>query len=428
MWDDLRLDVQRLMCSGVFLKGAVSWLLEDRPVHTRFCQDDLVEMLSRMMFWNKLNESHWPKYVPERYYLAAEALLDDMEEQKVQPLFWGGLSATGDAEEELLPEDFKPEQDDKSKDADWNAADEGMPAEDVSEAESVPDSVTTSKQRKRRGSQIPGSDQPPAKRSRGGSRSLLAQKEYSKLTAAEKAMVESPEDGMVSWRHHGTRVKHADPSSTKNSQTLGFPAYSPNRHDLDLLKARFDPEAFHHLLTQVLSWRQMYDDRVQELYFHRLDDLSAAEVTFLDEMVEFMNGNSRAFWNALHWIMFLPGDADSLAYKIHTRRRRAQESVSKRAVTLAKRHKRNGVRESLFHEPGVWKYPAKVCHWILEDPSALQSHSLEEQLHRLDAAEPPRLQWARCTSDDDRIAHVPAEIRNMLSPVGQRDLISDAAP
>ncbi|KAE8989431.1 hypothetical protein PF011_g18777 [Phytophthora fragariae] len=106
------------MCSGVFLKGAVSWLQEDRPVHTRFCQDDLVEMLSRMMFWNKLSESYWPKYVPERYYLAAEVRLDDMEEQKVQPLFWGGLSATGDVEKELLPEDFEPEQDDKSMDAD----------------------------------------------------------------------------------------------------------------------------------------------------------------------------------------------------------------------------------------------------------------------------------------------------------------------
>ncbi|KAE9088779.1 hypothetical protein PF010_g19253 [Phytophthora fragariae] len=172
----------------------------------------------------------------------------------------------------------------------------------------------------------------------------------------------------------------------------------------------------------------MYDDRVQELWFHRLEDLSAAEVTFLDEMVDFMNGNSRAFWNPLHWIMFLPGDADSLAYKIHTRRRRAQESVSKRAATLAKPNKRNGIRESLFHELGVWKYPAKVCHWILEDPSALQSHSLEEQLRRLDIAKPARLPWAHCVSDYDRIAHVPAEIRDMLIPAGQRDLIWDAAP
>ncbi|KAE8977866.1 hypothetical protein PR001_g25010 [Phytophthora rubi] len=173
-----------------------------------------------MMFWNKLNESHWPKYVPERYYLAAEALLDEMEEQKVKPLFWGGLSAIGDVEEELPPEDFEPEQDDKSKDADWNAADEGVPVEDVSEVESVSESVTTSNRRKRRGSQTPSADQPPTKRPRGGSRSLLAQKDYSKLTPAEKAVVEIPENGMVSWRHNGIRVKHVDPSSTKNSQTI----------------------------------------------------------------------------------------------------------------------------------------------------------------------------------------------------------------
>ncbi|KAE9013950.1 hypothetical protein PR001_g15264 [Phytophthora rubi] len=95
VWDDLRLDVQRLICSGIFLNGAVSWLQEDRPVHTRFCQDDLVEMLSRMMFWNKLNESHWPKYAPERYYLAAEARLDDMEEQKYSHSFGVGSQPQG---------------------------------------------------------------------------------------------------------------------------------------------------------------------------------------------------------------------------------------------------------------------------------------------------------------------------------------------
>ncbi|KAE8982650.1 hypothetical protein PR002_g23472 [Phytophthora rubi] len=381
-----------------------------------------------MMLWNKLNESHCPKYAPERYYLAAEALLDELEEQEVQPLFRGRLSATGDAEEELLPEDFEPEQDDKSEDADWNADDDGVPADDISEVESMSDSVTAPKRRKRRGSQTPSADQPPAKRSRGGSRSLLAQKEYSKLTAAEKAMVETPKDGMVSWRHHGIRVKHADPSSTKNSQTLGFPDYSPNRHDLDLLKARFNPEDFHRLLTTVFPWRQMYDDRVKELYFHRLEDLSDADVKFLDGMVDFMNGNSRAFWNALHWIMFLPGDVDSVAGKIHARRRRAHNPVSKRGATLVKRHKRNGVRASLFYEPGVWKYPAKVCHWIPKDPSALHQRSLEDQLARLDAAEPARLQWAHCASDKERFAHIPVEVRDLLIPADERDLISDAAP
>ncbi|KAE9013947.1 hypothetical protein PR001_g15263 [Phytophthora rubi] len=154
----------------------------------------------------------------------------------------------------------------------------------------------------------------------------------------------------------------------------------------------------------MMPWRQMYDDRVKVLYFHRLEDLSDAEVKFLDEMVDFMNGNSRAFWNALHWIIFLPGDVDSLAYKIHTRRRKTHDSVSKRAATLVKRHKQIGY------------------------PSALQSHSLEEQLRRLDISEPARLQWAHCVSDDDRIAHVPVEVRDLLIPADQRDLISDAAP
>ncbi|KAE9277187.1 hypothetical protein PR003_g28857 [Phytophthora rubi] len=42
VWNDLRLDVQRLIFSGVCLQGALDWLQEDRPVHTRFCQGDLV--------------------------------------------------------------------------------------------------------------------------------------------------------------------------------------------------------------------------------------------------------------------------------------------------------------------------------------------------------------------------------------------------
>ncbi|KAE9282211.1 hypothetical protein PR003_g27465 [Phytophthora rubi] len=149
----------------------------------------------------------------------------------------------------------------------------------------------------------------------------------------------------------------------------------------------------------MMPWRQMYDDRVKVLYFHRLEDLSDAEVKFLDEMVDFMNGNSRAFWNALHWIIFLPGDVDSLAYKIHTRRRKTHDSVSKRAATLVKRHKQIGCTREFV-------------------PRA----------RRLEVSCQARLQWAHCVSDDDRIAHVPVEVRDLLIPADQRDLISDAAP
>ncbi|KAE8884556.1 hypothetical protein PF003_g31316 [Phytophthora fragariae] len=170
----------------------------------------------------------------------------------------------------------------------------------------------------------------------------------------------------------------------------------------------------------------MYVDRVKELYFHRLDGLSEAEIAFLGDMGNFMNGNSRAFWTALHLVIFLQGNPDSVAAKIYARRRKAQESVSKRMITLVTRHLKRGVRASLFQEPGIWKFPAKVCYWILEDPSASQTHSLPGQRASLDAAEPARLQLAHCATDVERITHLPADIRCMLIPTGQHDLTSDA--
>ncbi|KAE9019906.1 hypothetical protein PF005_g13284 [Phytophthora fragariae] len=212
----------------------------------------------------------------------------------------------------------------------------------------------------------------------------------------------------------------------KESQTPGFLAYTPHRRDLGLLKTRFNPDAFHAFLMADLPWQKMYTDRVKELYFHRLSDLSEVETAFLEEMDIFMQGNSRAFWTALHWVIFLQGNPGSIAAKIYARRRKGQESVSRRMTTLIKRYLKKGVRASLLQEPGVWKFPAKVCYWILEDPSASLTHSLPEQLALLDIGEPARVQWAHCISEEKRIAHLPADIRDKLIPAGQRDLISNA--
>ncbi|KAE9268607.1 hypothetical protein PF008_g31080 [Phytophthora fragariae] len=62
----------------------------------------------------------------------------------------------------------------------------------------------------------------------------------------------------------------------------------------------------------------------------------------------------------------------------------------------------------------------------MEDPSASQTHSLPEQLARLDATEPARVQRTHCATDDGQLAHLPADIRNMPILAGNRDLISDA--
>ncbi|KAE8977244.1 hypothetical protein PR003_g28074 [Phytophthora rubi] len=387
-------------------------------------------MLVRMMFWNKLNDSYWSKYVPERYYLAAEARPDDLVERGVQPPFWGELVPSAVLDAKVLLEESGSEQDDASEESAWSDTGKESSEDDADNMKVSISAENSFHRRKRSSSSVSVPDQPPVKRSRRdtrhSSRSPLAQKEYSELTADEKTVVEIPRDGVTSWRCHGVRVKHSDPSSTKESQTPGFPAYTPNRHDLDLLKTRFDPDVFHAFLMAELPWQKMYADRVKELYFHRLDDLSETEISFLEEMDNFMNGNSRAFWTALHWVIFLQGDPGSVASKIYTRRRKGQESVSRRMATLVKRYLKKGVRASLLQEPGIWKFPAKVCYWILENPSAFLTHSLPEQLARLDLEEPARVQWAHCISEEACIAHLPADIRGMLIPAGQRDLISDA--
>ncbi|KAG6950739.1 hypothetical protein JG688_00014024 [Phytophthora aleatoria] len=38
------------------------------------------------------------------------------------------------------------------------------------------------------------------------------------------------------------------------------------------------------------------------LLFHRREDLSEAVLDAVDEMVELMCDNSRAYWTALHWV------------------------------------------------------------------------------------------------------------------------------
>ncbi|KAK1932605.1 hypothetical protein P3T76_012189 [Phytophthora citrophthora] len=55
-WEDLRMDLQVMMISGVKYPGAREWLEEDRIAHTHFELEPLMAMLSRVMFWNKLDD------------------------------------------------------------------------------------------------------------------------------------------------------------------------------------------------------------------------------------------------------------------------------------------------------------------------------------------------------------------------------------
>ncbi|KAG3040061.1 hypothetical protein PC119_g1681 [Phytophthora cactorum] len=133
-------------------------------------------------------------------------------------------------------------------------------------------------------------------------------------------------------------VKHMEPSPTKETQTPGY------------------------------------------LIFHRREDLSEAVLDVLDEIVEFMCDNSRTYWTALYWVTCYEGPAGSLMLPFYNRRRKLEEFVSKRTVTLINKSLRGGIPKTLLFEPVVRTSPAKTGPWILEDTTAAAHHSLKEHL------------------------------------------------
>ncbi|KAE8972522.1 hypothetical protein PR001_g26326 [Phytophthora rubi] len=135
-------------------------------------------MLVRMMFWNKLNDSYWPKYVPERYYLAAETRLDDLVEQGIQPPFWGELVPSAVLDAKTLLEESGSEQGDASEESAWSGTGKEDSEDDADDMEVPFTAENSSHRRKRSSSHVSVPDPPPAKRSRQevrrDNRSLLA--------------------------------------------------------------------------------------------------------------------------------------------------------------------------------------------------------------------------------------------------------------
>ncbi|KAG3235101.1 hypothetical protein PI124_g19858 [Phytophthora idaei] len=188
----------------------------------------------------------------------------------------------------------------------------------LSEASVPPPDARPYRKAKRRSSS--GSPQSPtrSKKSRVQRRSRLARKEYEDLTPVEKAVVEIPDADIVSWRRSGVHVKHMEPSPTKETHTPGY------------------------------------------LIFHRREDLSEAVLDVLDEIVEFMCDNSRTYWTALYWVTCYEGPAGSLMLPFYNRRRKLQEFVSKRTVTLINKSLRGGMPKTLLFDPVVRTSPAKT--------------------------------------------------------------------
>ncbi|GMF48348.1 unnamed protein product [Phytophthora fragariaefolia] len=202
-----------------------------------------------------------------------------------------------------------------------------------------------------------------------------------------------------------------------------FPYFVPNRHDLDILMERCDGKELKTFLG-TRPWTKLPDTRRTEFFFHRSADLGHDVFPVLEDWVDFMEDIVEALWHATDWIVL---DRDSVSKFIRTtsaRRLKLHESVRKKVLATQKQLKKI-VPASVWNEPGLWKFPKRICYWVLMSwshtkPGTDASYVMKEQVKLLDTRAPVRLLWGACSSDEERIAHLPEDFRRKLIPSGQR--------
>ncbi|GMF36867.1 unnamed protein product [Phytophthora fragariaefolia] len=104
--------------------------------------------------------------------------------------------------------------------------------------------------------------------------------------------------------------------------------------------------------------------------------------------------------------------------KTCARHLKLQESVRKKVMAREKQLKKIAPA-SVWNEPGLWNFPSYT------KPGTNANYSLKEQVELLDAHEPAHLQWGACSPVEERIAHLPEDVRRKLIPSDQHDYLDD---
>ncbi|OWZ05947.1 hypothetical protein PHMEG_00021873 [Phytophthora megakarya] len=471
VWDTLRPDVILLMRAGIGYQGSIALLSGDVMTHNLFPPSALADMLASMMFWNRLDESFWTKYVPEKYNLRAELRLDLLDSEGVRPRYRLDLV---DADVRVAQEVMDDEHDDTQHDANYNPDDDvdNQDDDDIQGDDSV-----RSAPKRRRTSISSHSDAPvtqstaisgtPSKRVRSGSlrrQSPLAQVDSGSLTVADTEVVEVPGPGISSWRHYGILMTFAPSSAHAVHQSSGFPDYAPNKAGgIQPLKQRFiladvqallatepwttmfenrvkissrrhygilmtfAPSSAHAVhqsagfpdyaqsLLATEPWTTMFENRVKRLVLHSYSVLAPRARIALDKYIRFMEENASGFSHGGHWFAIdtsTQGGAD-----MQRERKRQWDALW---LELWRLSNENVVPSTIFWEAAHWSLPSKPCYWILMNPRSLNGqrnpYSLAEQLDILDRREPARVQWGTATSDEELVEHIPKSVSVSLLP------------
>ncbi|EGZ28852.1 hypothetical protein PHYSODRAFT_431585, partial [Phytophthora sojae] len=447
VWRKLRTDLQLAMRTGLTYSEAMTLLNRDEMAHHLFHPYDLSCMLAQMMYWNQLDKAYWTTYVPERYFLRAESILDSYAQDGVEPDRWPDQMDPTQHDSELLLDENEEDVDNEDRDGNWEPSEEAQAKIDRMEAReaavqqddtevldtnAAPHLVLPSIRRpKRRASSVSSQSDSATigsgkkrKKSRPGDerkKSPLARKEMKDLTPEELTVIEKPGRGITSWRHKGILTTFAPSTTYAVYQSAGFPDYAPNHNGgMGPLKDRFNVDEYRAIM-ETRPGERMYKRRVINLIFHKRYALGVKVHVVLTKIVKFMKDNALVIWYAGHWVTY-PEDS-SYGVKAKKKRKSLHDPAIKKYAELAAELLNAWTPKTILYEPVIWVYPAKVCPWIVFDKSEKKpdgkSYTMAEQLEILDREEPARIQWTRWTLDRI-IVDCPAHIRKKLLSPGER--------
>ncbi|EGZ25028.1 hypothetical protein PHYSODRAFT_257030 [Phytophthora sojae] len=384
IWDKLRLDVQLAMQSGLDYLDTFDLVCGDNVVHPRFHVRGLLELLVRIMYWCKVDQTPWTSYVPSWYYKKSEVRLEQLTytPDKRPALKSAMYSEVGDEiDDETQDETFRTTKLFKTK----------LDLRTTPPRKAKRRNSTSSTTSSTTGSQHPDSEvaPPPAKRPRAAQRCTqftLARKEYAELTLEGLQIIEVPGRGVTSCRHYGILVKFQPGTAKAVEQT---PDYTPNLskpEERDAVRARWLSGPFKELWS-TKPWDEMFDNRSKFLVCHTPPKTGTKAL--LDAYSEEFADTRKSECDSIrgHYQKLLDAAVD------------------------------DGLKQSYIEEPGC-------CSWIWMAPSHKNAegtpYSLKKLLALADQQEPARVQWNTCSSDEERIAHAPIQLDLRLLPAADR--------
>ncbi|OWZ11859.1 hypothetical protein PHMEG_00015062 [Phytophthora megakarya] len=144
-WDSFCPDVVLVMQAGIGYQGDIAIFSGDVMTHNLFSPSAFAEMVVSMMFRNRLDDSLWAKYDPDRYYLRAELRLTDTHSEGNRPEFWPDLIEADVRDAQDAIDDASSEHDDLPWDGTYNP-DEDVDVQDDNDIQGSQDPVPAAKQ------------------------------------------------------------------------------------------------------------------------------------------------------------------------------------------------------------------------------------------------------------------------------------------